>query len=87
MAIEIKVREKYTRHNVKRQKSTSSASGPVGGKKNRATNGMSALVREQAKKDAVEQTTRNRMILVILPSGKRRFMRLSEYVAAGSAGG
>ena len=80
--IEIPLRAKYKQHTVKQQKSTHSISGVTGGKKHRVTNGMSGVMREQMKKQAAEQTERNKMILVILPSGKRRFMRLAEYDAA-----
>jgi hypothetical protein len=81
VAIEIKLRDKYRRPSAKQQKSTHSISGVTGGKKHRVTNGMSGVAREQMKKEAADQTARNKMVLLILPSGKRRFMRLSEYNA------
>lgn len=83
MPVEIKLKPRQLHPTGKSQKSTQNRSGPSGGKKNRATNGMSALLREQLKKEAVEQTQRNKMILLILPNGKRRFMRLNEYETRG----
>lgn len=81
MPVELKLKPRQLYPTGKSQKSTQNRSGVSGGKKNRATNGMSALLREQLKKEAVEQTQRNKMILVILPNGKRRFMRFSDYEA------
>jgi hypothetical protein len=65
----------------KKQKSTGSQSGTTGGKKNKATNGMAALARAEMQKEARERTAENKKVLLILPNGKQRFVRLSEYNA------
>lgn len=54
---------------------TNNNSGVTGGKKNKATNGLAAAARAEAQKDARAQTKKNMMILVLLPNGKRKFIR------------
>lgn len=79
--MELPLKPKHLHPTAKKQKSTGSGSGPVGGKKHRVTNGMQAVMREQMKKEAADQTAANKKILVIDAKGKRHFMRLREYEA------
>lgn len=79
MPIELPLKPKHLHPVSKKQKSTGSGSGTTGGKKHRVTNGPLALIRAEQVKTDRELTKDNKRILVILPSGKRRFMLLSEY--------
>jgi hypothetical protein len=78
MPVEIPLKPRQLRSAGKQQKSSSSNSGSGGGKKGKATNGLSALARDAMMKEARAETTRNKMVLVILPSGKRLFVKASE---------
>lgn len=81
--VELPLKPRHLHPAVKHQKSTSSQSGVTGGSKHKITNGVAAGMRQQAIREAQEQTIRNKKVLVIGATGKRRFMLLSEYETAG----
>jgi hypothetical protein len=85
MPIELPLKPKHLRPFAKQVGSKSSVSGGTGGKKNKATNGLAALARAAQQKDARQATQDNMMVMVLLPSGKRRFVRAKEW-NAGSKG-
>ena len=78
MTMELPLKPKYLHPFAKKVGSKSSVSGPTGGKKNRVNNGMAALIRAEAQKESRQATKANMMVMVLLPSGKRRFVRQSE---------
>jgi len=78
MSIELPLKYRQLHPFAKKVGSNSSGSGPTGGKKNKATNGMAAIARGEAQKEARQATKDNMMVMVLLPSGKRRFVRQSE---------
>jgi hypothetical protein len=84
MTIEIQLKPKHLHPTAKKQKSTGSGSGPVGGKKHKVTNGMGALTRAELMKEAQNQTATNKRILLITADGKRHFILLSEYNASSN---
>lgn len=79
MSVEIKLKPRQLHPGGKQQASKNSISGTTGGKKNRVTNGPLAMIRQQQKLEDANQTRRNQRIMVLLPTGKHRFMLLSEY--------
>lgn len=79
MPIEIGLKPRQLHPASKKQKSTGSGSGPVGGKKHKVTNGLGALARQEMLKQAHDQTLANKKILLISANGKRHFILLSEY--------
>ena len=76
--MELPLKPKHLHPFAKKVGSKSSVSGPVGGKKDKATNGMAAVARGEAQKEARQATKDNMMVMVLLPSGKRRFIRKSD---------
>lgn len=78
MAIELPLKPKYKTPFAKKVGTSSANSGGTGGKKGKATNGLAALARAEAQKDARRVTEENKRVLVLLPSGKRRFMKASD---------
>jgi hypothetical protein len=78
MAMELPLKPKHLHPFAKKIGSKSSVSGATGGKKNKATNGLAAVARGEAQKEARQATKDNMMVMVLLPSGKRRFVRKSE---------
>lgn len=78
MSMELPLKPKYLHPYAKKVGSKSSVSGGTGGKKNKATNGLAALARAEVQKNARQATKDNMMVMVLLPSGKRRFVRQSE---------
>lgn len=81
MPVELPLKPRQREPAGKKVKSTSSNAGVTGGKKGKASNGLAAVARAEMQKEARAQSERNRTVLLILPSGKRRFMKLSEYNA------
>lgn len=81
MPIEIQLKPRQLHPGGKRQASKSSQSGSTGGKKNKVTNGLGAVTRQQMLEYAHAQTAANKKVLVIGADGKRRFMLMSEYEA------
>lgn len=79
--IELPLKPRQLHPGGKKQKSTSSQAGTTGGKKNKATNGLAALARAELQKEARAQTADNKRVLLVLPNGKQRFVKLSEYNA------
>lgn len=79
MPVELPLKPRQLHPVSKKQGSKSSQSGVTGGKKHRVTNGVAASIRQQMVKESQAQTARNKKILVIDGTGKRRFMLLSEY--------
>jgi|HubBroStandDraft_3_1064219.scaffolds.fasta_scaffold1420535_2 hypothetical protein len=78
MPIELPLKDRHLHPFAKKVGSKSSVSGATGGKKNKATNGLAAVARGEAQKAARQATQDNMMVMVLLPSGKRRFIRKSE---------
>lgn len=78
MTMEIPLKPKHLHPFAKKVGSKSSISGATGGSKNKATNGMAAIARGEAQKAARQATKDNMMVLVLLPNGKRRFIRKTE---------
>jgi hypothetical protein len=81
MPIELPLKPRQLHPTSKRQASKSSVSGSTGGKKNKVTNGLGAIARQEMMKEAQIKTATNKRVLVIGADGKRRFMLLSEYAA------
>ena len=82
MPIELPLKERQLHPFAKKVGSKSSVSGPTGGKKHKATNGLAALARGEAQKAARQATKDNMMVMVVLPSGKTRFVRVKDLDAA-----
>jgi hypothetical protein len=78
MPIELPLKERQLHPFAKKVGSKSSVSGATGGKKNKATNGLAAVARGEAQKAARQATKDNMMVMVLLPNGKKRFIRKSE---------
>jgi hypothetical protein len=76
--MELPLKPKHLKPFAKKIGSKSSVSGAVGGKKGKATNGMAAIARAEAQKEARQTTKDNMMVMHMLPSGKIRFVRKSE---------
>jgi len=77
MTVEIKLKPRQLHPTSKGQKSTSGNSGGTGGKKHKVTNGVGAAARQKQSQADRDKTEANKMVLLLLPSGKRRFVRLS----------
>jgi hypothetical protein len=77
MTMELPLKPKHLHPFAKKVGSKSSISGATGGKKHKATNGLAAVARGEAQKEARQATVDNMMVMVLLPSGKRRFIRKS----------
>jgi hypothetical protein len=82
MPIELPLKPRHLRPFAKQVGSKSSISGGLGGKKHKATNGLAALARAAQQKDARQATADNQMVMILLPSGKRRFVRAKELDAS-----
>jgi len=78
VTIELPLKQRQLHPFAKKVGSKSSVSGATGGKKHKATNGLAAVVRGEAQKAARQATKDNMMVMVLLPSGKKRFVRKSE---------
>jgi hypothetical protein len=76
--MEIPLKPKHLHPFAKKIGSKSSISGATGGKKGKATNGLAAVARGEAQKAARQATKDNMMVMVLLPSGKRRFVRKAD---------
>lgn len=78
MPIELPLKERQLHPFAKKVGSKSSVSGPTGGKKGKATNGIAAIARGEQQKEARQATKDNQMVMVMLPSGKIRFIRKAD---------
>lgn len=78
MTIELPLKYRQLHPFAKKVGSKSSVSGATGGKKHKATNGLAAVARGEAQKAARQATKDNMTVMVLLPSGKRRFVRAKE---------
>jgi hypothetical protein len=78
MSIELPLKYRQLHPFAKKVGSKSSVSGATGGKKHKATNGLASLARDAVQKAARQATKDNQMVMVLLPSGKRRFVKASE---------
>lgn len=76
--IELPLKPRHLHPQAKKIKASTSNSGVTGGKKNKMAKGAGLQVMAQAKKDAQQETRDNRRILVLLPNGKRKFVKISE---------
>jgi hypothetical protein len=79
MAIELPLKYRQLHPFAKKVGSKSSVSGATGGKKNKATNGLASLARAAQQEGARQATKDNQMIMVLLPSGKRRFVKAKDW--------
>jgi hypothetical protein len=82
VTIELPLKQRQLHPFAKKVGSKSSVSGATGGKKHKATNGLAAVARGEAQKSARQATKDNMMVMVLLPSGKKRFMKAKELDAA-----
>jgi hypothetical protein len=82
MPIELPLKERQLHPFAKKVGSKSSVSGATGGKKHKATNGLAAVARGEAQKAARQATKDNQMTLILLPNGKRKFVRTKDLVPA-----
>jgi hypothetical protein len=78
MTVELPLKPRYLTSYAKKVGSKSSVSGPVGGKKGKATNGMAAMARAEAQKGARQATKDNQTVMVLMPNGKRRFVKAED---------
>jgi hypothetical protein len=78
MPVELPLKPRQLHPFAKKQPSKNNTSGPTGGKKNRVPSGAGLQILAQAKKDAQQQTKDNRVVLLLLPSGKRKFVKAKD---------
>lgn len=76
--MELPLKPRHLHPQAKKIKASTNNSGVTGGKKNKMPKGMGLQIIAQAKKDAQQKTKDNQKILVLLPNGKRKFVKISE---------
>jgi hypothetical protein len=81
MPIELPLKPRQTHPYAKKNTSKSSMSGATGGKKHKATNGLAALGRAEAQKASRQATKDNQVVMLVLPNGKTRFVKVKDYEA------
>jgi hypothetical protein len=78
MTVELPLKERHLHPFSKKQSSKGNVSGATGGKKHKATNGLAAMGRAEAQKGARQATQDNKMVMLLLPNGKRRFVKAKD---------
>jgi len=77
--VEIRLKPRQLHPYAKKIASKNSISGPTGGKKNRVAQGAGLQLLAQAKKDAQQQTTDNKTVMILTSTGKIKFIRMKDY--------
>jgi hypothetical protein len=76
--VELPLKYRQLHPYAKKVGSKSSQSGPTGGKKNKMVQGAGLQIQAQAKKEAQQQTKDNMTVMILLPSGKRKFVKVKD---------
>jgi hypothetical protein len=87
MPVELPLKPRQVHPFAKKNTSKSSVSGATGGQKHKATNGLAALGRAAAQKDARQATKDNQVVLILLPNGKRKFVKVKDLNATKKSSG
>jgi hypothetical protein len=78
MTVELPLKGRHLHPYSKKVGSKSSVSGPTGGKKHKGAQGGGLVIMAQVRKDAQQQTQDNRTVMLLLPNGKRRFVKAKD---------
>jgi hypothetical protein len=76
--VELPLKYRHLHPHSKKIGSKNNISGPTGGKKNKMVQGAGLQIQAQAKKDAQKQTKDNMTVMFLLPSGKRKFVKVKD---------
>jgi hypothetical protein len=86
MPVELPLKPRQLHPFAKKQPSKNNTSGSTGGKKNRVSSGTGLQILAQAKKDAQQQTKDNKTVMILLPSGKRKFIKVKDLRRSDNVG-